>query len=255
MFTIKFQFFKEWKFWYKFIIATLIFVAVFYQFIYQLVNPDIIFKQDNDKNFYSQYDYSSLVVHYFSFFTTQSNMLVCGWLFYSAFNHDKEGKKKLLNINFSVAVATYISVTSLIFNFMLLPVEMFKEHSDPKYPGNWSFSNWTCSEILHTIGPIATVVYILLFMNFENHCLSTKLYLKKQFPKILVYPLIYGIYILIRNEIRVASNKPRVTNTPYFFMDVRQNIIWFFLSLMIIVFILISFSILYNFVIKKRLNK
>ncbi|WP_339021760.1 Pr6Pr family membrane protein [Spiroplasma endosymbiont of Atherix ibis] len=213
------------------------------------------------------YDYYGYVINFFSFFTIQSNILIVVWLLVGFFNHNKEGEIKILKKSFSLSVITYITVTAIIFNFMLLPQVLAS--GDNNFGALW----WVEQMVVHTLGPIAAVVYFLFFMK-QNLEFNFKKFIKKDFWIIAIYPVAYLIYTLSREELIYrsygsdASLAHKHQAYQYFFLEIHNKnalglgnesfmnngLTWLFIAIITIVGIIIGLGSLYLFIGSKTSN-
>ncbi len=269
---------KDWKLWYKLAIALLIIGFILEGLIRGIINiGDSVYKIDGqefekwavyigDKNSkdpakFVGYDYQGYIINYFSFFTIQSNILVAIWFMVSFFNHNKESETKFISRSISLCVVTYITITGLIFNGMLLPQVLLTENDLILTPF-W----WVEQMVLHTIVPIATIVYYLLLMKQKLN-FNFKEFIKKDFTVMCIYPIIYLICSLVRGELiyrSVGSDAILASKKgayPYFFLEIHNKqvsglsgIAWMFIAIIAILTIIIGLGSLYLFVASKINN-
>lgn len=253
---------KDWRFWFKLVLMLLVLFVVLWDFVMSIINPakEFIYTYTIDKDGVltesKVVDHIGSLVSYLSFFTIQSNIFVVVWLIIALIFHNREGEHKLLSTKISTLVAVYITVTMMIFNFVLLPQLSLTLDKDNTFnPINWGAFMWFKQMTVHLVGPLSFVIYILCFMKIQD-VKPTKQFLKEDSWKSLLYPLVYGIYILLRAEIRIASGMPTTgTSTfPYFFMNLREAWPAFIVVILIIVVLLMGLSTLYNFIIGKRVK-
>lgn len=269
---------KDWKFWFQLAIAILIFAAILTDYIDRMVNiSDLVGDNknsiwevnsfDKDGKALVGYDYAGFTFYYFTYFTTQSNIFVAVWCLISVIRFNK--KSITDNDLLTYAVATYITITMIIYQTMLFPTSFGKNADGVMILSLWGFENWFSQEILHLIAPIMFIVFVVRFR--ESHSLiSTKTLLTKKIWVSFTYPLVWGIGELIRGEFYYRSNRPVGTQYHYFFMNVHQNggdngypveslampgVVWFLIAILFILAISIGFFTLYNFVINKRESK
>ncbi|ALD66458.1 Pr6Pr family membrane protein [Spiroplasma cantharicola] len=269
---------KDWKLWYKLSISLLIIGFLLQGFIRGMINiGDSVYKIDgeefkkwaiyikdinnNKPGEFVGYDYQGYIINYFSFFTIQSNILVAIWFLVSFFNHNREGQVKFLSRTITLCVVTYITITGLIFNGMLLPQVLLTENDLVLTP-IW----WIDQMVLHTVVPIATIAYYLFLMKQELN-FSFKEFIKKDFLVMCIYPIIYLIFSLIRGELiyrSVGSNALLASKKgayPYFFLEIHNNqvsglsgIVWMFIAIIAIISIIIGLGSLYLFIASKINN-
>ncbi|AUB31672.1 Pr6Pr family membrane protein [Spiroplasma floricola] len=266
---------KDWKLWYKLVVALLILTFIVEMLIRGLLNissqtsknqPSIWTIWSKDGNVIG-YDYFGYVINRFSYFTIQSNILIVVWLLVGFFNHNKEGQIKILQKTFSLSVITYITVTAMIFNFMLLPKVLASSNN------NFKAILWVEQIIVHTLGPIAAIIYFLFFMKQDIE-FNFKKFIKKDFWRIAIYPFAYLVYILIRGELIYRSYGSNAALAgkhkayPYFFLEIHnKNVLglrnesfinnglaWFFIAIITIIGIIIGLGSLYLFIGQKTNN-
>lgn len=130
------------------------------------------------------------LLEYFSYFTIQSNLLVAlctGFVALSGFNGKWFTRPGVLS-----AVAVYITIVSLVYNFVL---------RSTFHPVGWAR---VADELLHVVNP---VLYLIFWAAISP---KTGITYKGTFSW-LIYPLFYIIYILVRGAL--------TTKYPYFFLD------------------------------------
>lgn len=255
---------RDWKFWFKLLTMILIFIAIIWDLVLNIAHPahEFVYEylpkqiegEDDPVVPTMIYDSAGAALSYLSFFTIQSNLLVAFWFMAALLK--TEGEHKLLTPKVSIFVATYITITMLIFNLVLLPEMFTRDKADTLYPTNWKWTAWFKQMTLHLVGPLLFIIYILFFMNVKE-VKGTKEFLKTDAPKVMYYPIVYGVYILIRAEIRIAMGMPTTGSAtyPYFFMNLRDSWYWFIMIVFILVGLCIGLSTLYNFIISKRIGQ
>ncbi|WP_342277063.1 Pr6Pr family membrane protein [Spiroplasma endosymbiont of Nebria brevicollis] len=134
----------------------------------------------------SHWNYIGYTLSWLSFFTTQTNVLVLVWFFIAIIKHLQEGKIKLLQSYFSLSVTVYITVTCLVYNFLLLPMALLN-NSNSMGLTSWQ---WLSQLILHTFVPILAVVYIIIFAK-HSQLIPTKMFYKQKLGLFFIYPVIY----------------------------------------------------------------
>ncbi|ARU92065.1 hypothetical protein SCLARK_001561 [Spiroplasma clarkii] len=93
-------------------------------------------------------NYEIFTIDFLSTFTILSNFLVLFWLLFAAIFYKKEGEAKLLSQTSGLIASVYISVTLVIYNFVLVPL-------DSAFPKD-SFNQYV-SIMNHVINPLAFV--------------------------------------------------------------------------------------------------
>ena len=123
-------------------------------------------------------------VHFFSFFTIDSNILSAVALLIGAFfllfrTGDNPPRYNL----FLAAVATYMITTGVVYNLLLRGIELPQGSTLP-----WS------NEVLHVVAPLWLLID-WLFAPGRAPIANTQLW------KILVFPLVWVIYTLVRGPL------------------------------------------------------
>ncbi|AUF83847.1 hypothetical protein CXP39_03590 [Mesoplasma syrphidae] len=245
-----------------FIIIT---VIIFQDFIHKLITIDTLtYKADDGtdvktwgyflgdgKTMY--YDRAGFIVNYFSFFTIQTNIMIAVWFFVLALFNSKVGKIKLISPTYSIAIATYISVTMLIYNTMLLPIHVPKDGLD-----------WFRQLSLHLIAPLVMICYTLFELKPDG-VIPVKEFAKKYLWKLYIYPIAYLIVSLIRGEIRRAGGWPRFTSYPYFFLEIHEKeaikgvpihgAVWLLIAAIFIIVIIAGLSLGFTKILNNRVSK
>lgn len=206
--------------------------------------------------FVQYYFKQSLFTNGFLSFTVQSNLFVVITLFLSLL------VKLLLNNKYNKSVfrfievleivaAVAISLTFIIFNFMLAPGLIYK--------GNVSYLFTFQSLILHFISPM---MYVITFLFLEEH----KFNIEDGFFGIL-FPFYYLFFVFLCNFKNIQFNNSRSNERyfPYFFMNYYDNGFFnignsileigfgYWILLLTILTIIITF--LYIRIIKNRYSK
>lgn len=117
----------------------------------------------------------------FSMFTIQSNLLVALWLILSIIYFNKDKEPFVLSSPVRGAVTLYITVTFLIFAFILEPIY---------HPEGWMLAT---NVGLHYIVPIAFIIDWLVTE-------TRKKYKWNYLPFWLIFPVVYLIYTLVRGH-------------------------------------------------------
>ncbi|WP_338985659.1 Pr6Pr family membrane protein [Spiroplasma endosymbiont of Diplazon laetatorius] len=237
---------------YKYFFGLLSFFTIFSYYIWNIVTA-------REVNGDYQGNYEIYTIDYFTTFTLLSNLLVQIWFIYAAINHKKEGRTKFLSNTTANALATIITVTLIVYNGILIPVEGFPSHP---------FSIFV-TLVDHAVVPVAFILYINLFMTNKEQVGLKEFFIKKfwiQFAMVLSYCL----YAMVRGEFRYNSSGDYYYNAkeginllyPYFFLDVHHvgpggipGYGWFFIAFFAILGMLVGFSFLYNFINNKVINK
>lgn len=269
---------KDWRFWYKIIIGLILVAALAYDWINGMVNMDTKFALNpasamkdgviTNQSKYDEamawgntwgvgngkYDYFGFTIFYFTYFTTQSNLFCIFWLFFAARHHLVEGNKSLTKTLVSISVATYITITGIVYNFMLFPLG-FIPNPDGSLPiSSWSAAQWLSQESLHTLGPITFILYVALFRSTGTQLIAHKKLMRTKWWVPFMYPIVWGIGELVRGEFYFQSGRPESSQYHYFFVDIHSKVsvaglpgvVWFFIAITFIFCLSFGFFTLYN---------
>jgi len=238
---------RDWKWWYKIVVFVLGLTAMLIVLISELLNMG---DEGSTKWLVDgHWDYDSYLMMYFSFFTHQSIFMVLAWLLWAIIYPKKEGKGKLLGFTPTILIATYISITAIIWTGLLLPLNIVGG-TEPHY-----WYSWASTLTLHLIVPITYLLYLVLWSK-KSQVLPVKSWVKHSWVTI-IYPLIYGIIMLIRYEVRYQSGFNGASSAPYFFFEIHNisngipNWIFFIIVILVIIGLAIGFSTLYAWSFKR----
>lgn len=121
-------------------------------------------------------------INYLSYFTMLSNTLVAATFTAAALFPDSRAGRFLLSPPVAMATAVYISITGLVFYFLLSRLYVI-DGWEARY-----------DHLLHYVMPPAYVLYWLLYI--------PKGWLHLQMvPRVIVPPLIYGIWTLVHGAL------------------------------------------------------
>ncbi|AVN60510.1 hypothetical protein CG007_02760 [Mesoplasma entomophilum] len=285
----------DWRLWYKIIFIVLMTFIVLFSYIQLFVNMSLIVKQINDLNLSSDISSEELskvltslniskatearlvftvtkegflnagyqpfeqFVQMSSFFTLISNLLVLIWMYVALFKPLDEGKKGILNNRTSIIFAAYITVTFLLYNFILrITVSDIANN----------FMSHFVNEMFHTIAPIFFVAYILFAVKWEEKDKLSFIELKKTWIYGILGLITYGAYAIIRGLLMVAGGTPGSSQQafPYPFLQVTEakvkmgaielpGIVLFLIFMVVIASICIGFTFLYSFIITKKIKR
>lgn len=140
---------------------------------------------------------------FFGYYTNLSNILVLGYFILKAL-------KIQTNVIVDFSVMMSITVTFLIYHFMIFPSEHTR-YKEGKL--TWNLFGPT-NMLLHYVNPLLTIFYWLFFCDKTE----MKWYYGLSF---LLVPTIYCIYILIRKMLNIPIDK-HGNIYPYEFMDVDK---------------------------------
>ncbi len=147
-------------------------------------------------------DVSIQVINFFSFFTIESNvltvvvMLIGAWFLFTRAGDDVGW---LLGLR--LATVTYMATTGIVYNLLLRGVELPQGTTLP-----WS------NEVLHLVGPVYVILDWLLAPG------RRPVAWKSLWP-ILIFPLAWGIYTLIRGPLTYDAILKRDYWYPYPFLN------------------------------------
>lgn len=221
-----------------------------------VIVSSITFTFDGSDNFRATYSPFEAIVTTSSFFTILSNILIMVWMYVALIKPEKEGEKGLLSEKGSLIIATFITITFLIYNIALRPLTFgMVSNAVPWQNVISKISN----EIMHTVGPLVFVMYVVLFMKHEQITkISTK---QMQSTWVLGIGLLvsYGLFAIIRGLMKELSGTPIQSAYPYFFLQITNHnallnvpgYAWFIIFVFILAGLCIGFSTLYKFLINK----
>ncbi|MBE4704087.1 Pr6Pr family membrane protein [Spiroplasma platyhelix] len=245
----------DWKFYFKLIFSLFFIATLLYNWLNPLINGITV--SDAEKEIAPNWEWfiqdkGDYTLNFFSYFTIQTNIFVALWFLLSAIFHSQEGKKtsKWFGPYMALGVTTFITITGLIYNTMLLPTQI----------NITGFSFWFTSVVEHMIVPIVMIVYFLAFMNKEKgSVLETKKFLKEKLVIFYVYPIVWLVTMLIRGEFRYNAGKAFAYQ--YFFINIHTKSYglagwaWLIIALVLIGLIVLGFTTLYNWIIYKQQGK
>ena len=131
----------------------------------------------------------------FSFYTTQTNLIVAGWITLSLIFYKKEDTPAILHPSVHGAITGYISVTWIVFALLL--------SASYQPTGIEAFTNIS----MHYIIPIAFIIDWFISESNVEYQYSWVVYW-------LIYPFLYLAYTVIRGAITGFY--------PYFFVDLNE---------------------------------
>lgn len=211
-------------------------------YIYNVVNGETI------RNDYSG-NYEIYTIDFLTTFTMLSNLFVLFWMLLAAIFYKKENDSKFLSYNCALTAGVYITVTFIIYNFVLVPL-------DTGFPSK-PFDQYV-TVVDHIITPIAFIIYLLILMP-KKEAVNLNEFFLKRFWVIFCLILGYCILTMLRGELRFRSSGTTYVGEgynllyPYFFLNVHQTgplgipgYGWFMIAFIAIVGILIGFCYLYN---------
>jgi hypothetical protein len=158
--------------------------------------------------------FGEMVIQFLSYFTILTNIIVAGYFTFQVLKKDSEIQK----LEIFTAITIYILIVGIIYQVILR--------------STWNPTGFRkiVDELLHTIIPLLTLIYWLLYENKSN--LNYK-----QISKWTLYPLIYFFYILIRGNFSGFYPYPFVDVNELGFTRVLINSFWilvFFVGLSVL---------------------
>ncbi|WP_338956092.1 Pr6Pr family membrane protein [Spiroplasma endosymbiont of Polydrusus cervinus] len=199
----------------------------------------------------SHWNYAGYTMSWISYFTTQSNFLVLIWFLIAIIGHRHEGIIKPLKTYFSLSVTVYITVTCLIYNFLLLPSILKNKDL------TWNAIRWAGQIMLHVVVPLLTIFYIVGFTK-QSTLVSTRQFYQQKLGWYFLYPILYGVYGIIKGILCKYSGMHPNIAYQYFFLQITNpkvaglsGIVWFVIAIVLISGIILAFGSLYHFIILK----
>lgn len=191
-------FHDKW-FFYKFFAAIVAWTSLLFAFLYHLLNKTYT------RDIETPFEYGLFIEHFISFFTHQTNFLVALWFTLAIFFHKKQAHKKywFLKFNTIINITTYISVTALTYLLFIYPLA-FKNLTLPKH---------LIGLLLHLVVPSLMVFYTLNYIG-KNY-VKTKDYWTNKNIIMLIYPISYCVFTLVRFFIYYALNLNLELGFPY----------------------------------------
>lgn len=179
--------------------------------------------------------------HSLSTFTLQTNIFVLFFFILILINYLKKRKSKWINSYLQLAVTIYISITVIIF-WLALFKPMLYTINFQKTSHIIKFIN---TFLLHLITPLLTIIFFLLTSGNKKWKIAPTSI--KALPLAISYMFIYLTYILIKGTFVGQINHTKTNifidySYPYFFLNIKSNLNYFFLYLF---FILILFILLF----------
>ncbi|MDQ0567823.1 Pr6Pr family membrane protein [Mycoplasma yeatsii] len=290
--------YKTLKFWYFLLFGSFLLTTILLAFIISVVNYSLVNQKINDfisknghmtseqlKDLISQqfsnvkkllnwsslyldekglinrisFNISEFAVYFFSFFTTITNILVAFWFILTAITIDKQNRKwKFLSTDSTFTITLLITVTFVIYNFILFPVSIATN--------KFKLNHWELMQntIVHIISPLIMISSYLFFIDHDQKYFSDKKNLYRVWSISVAILILYGVIAIIRGAIAVfgGASVDDTASFPYFFVQVfNSNVLGvhgvfiFFATTFIICMITILSSIIYWKIINKRLER
>ncbi|WP_342272918.1 Pr6Pr family membrane protein [Spiroplasma endosymbiont of Acasis viretata] len=202
---------KDWKFYFKLGFGLFFLAVLLYGLLSPLINGITVTdqqKKDARNWMWFTEDKGDFILNYFSFFTIQTNVFVIIWLISSAIFWEQEGRinSKWFGQYMTLAVTTFITITGIVFNVMLLPTLVNQLQT---------FYAWFTNIVQHIVVPIIMIIYFFIMPREQGSVFTTKEFWKKRMWMYYIYPVIWAVIMLIRGEFRWQAGK--VWAYQYFF--------------------------------------
>lgn len=218
----KLKFNKAWNYKTHVAIFCFLFLSLWFSFFVALFAPD--------SNFINT-PYMTRMGHYFAFFTTQSNIALCVFVFLWLCL-----KKHNQNWFFftQIAVITYITITFTVYWGGVIAFQEPYKH--------YFALNWATSILLHIFGPFCG--WFVFALNSGKYYHNIQKHHVFRLWMILLYPFCYLVVILFRGWVLINSNQSPSTWFPYFFLNWEKNGI---APLVLGVFIIFLFTVFFQY--------
>ncbi len=205
----------------------------------------------------STYDIGDMFFNWVCYFTTESNLFILISFIALWLRSDLENKKgTICSYNVTLAFCSYITITFLVYNLVLLP---------SKLPSNGL--SWFETIVLHMIAPLLYIFYFIVLFDIKatdvNDSkniakISYKKFLIKDLYKFYIYPILWFIFVELRGLTRHFSRVDSKTGSGaylYFFLD-PFNELTFLIIIFFVVFVVNALlSIFYVCITNAKINK
>lgn len=147
-------------------------------------------------------DLGLLTANFFSYFTFQSNLISAAVLVVGAAWLSTPGTREPTWLSVArAAITSYLAITAIVYNLMLRGLP----------PSGEEAAQWT-TETLHVVVPIVLLLDWVLAPG------RTRL-AWKQIATIMIYPIAWIVYTMVRGPLVIDQVKGRETWYPYPFLD------------------------------------
>lgn len=234
---------KDWRFIFKVITFLIFFLSILVGFVYAVfIDFWYVSPKDMLGGYYLRlYNLNVLI----SFWSVQTNVLAGLWFLYAILYHNREKDNRFTNTNSQIYITIYITVTFLIF-WGIIVTNVFENAMYDFNTRTWS--DLIITSITHLITPLLTIIYLIFSLGREKF--SYKNYAYKKSVIMLIYPIIYLIFVIIRAEM-VKRDEIDFMVSPYPFVDFYEpilNISRFWNNFILIIFwvsLLTTFLMMY----------
>lgn len=172
-------------------------------------------------------------IRFFSYYTILTNLIVGIYFLNKCLNVQSAFLNKAGTLT---AITGYITVVGLIYQTIL------------RYTWNPEGLQMIVDESLHSVTPVLTILYWILYGRKNKHSYS-------ELPGWLLYPLGYLIFVLIRGHFSGFYPYPFVDVSILGFSKVLLNSFWIFLLFVFLFLVFITISRLSGVNVKKPLNR
>ena len=190
------------NFYIKLVLFIFIFALIVYSFLLAVYDPAPKF---------AGLTKSDRISVFFSYFTIQSNVILCIYFFIFLFN--AKFNKHRIHFIIMLATTTYIIITMLVF-WIGIFTNVKSELQYDKY-------NWIATIFLHAIFPIVMILTFIFTAGYKYY--DFRYHHLKPMWAIMAYPFLYLISITIRGYFRTLSYPGKPGNFPYFFFNWYEN--------------------------------
>lgn len=244
---------KDWRFIYKLSSCILIFILSILTIIFS-VFIDFWYVNSSNKNDF----YISLVWQNFdvmlSFWSSQTIFIVNIWFLWSLIYHQREQSNKFTNVYTQINITIYITITVLIFWLGTFIDGISQLNLGLAWFWNLNTLSLSLSFLDHLVSPLLMIIFLIL--TFKKH--KFQINVKKQFILVVIYPIIYLIYVYIREAI-LQQHNVKTFLYPYNILNFNYSVIGIPLcinSILVVLLIIstIMFTTLFYLWINKKLQ-
>ncbi|WP_117276092.1 Pr6Pr family membrane protein [Mycoplasma putrefaciens] len=203
------------------------------------------------------FNFSEFSIYFFSFFTTITNLMVAMWFLVHGAKDENRFKKFILSSEATLIISLLITVTGVIYNFVLFPASIITN--------NFKLTHWELFQnaMVHIISPVVMVLCYLFLVDHDSNYYANKKNLNKVWLFSVLFLIGYTIYAILRGMVSIlgGATVDDKHSFPYFFVQVFNpnvfgipGIVLFLISMLIILSIVFFSSLIYWKIITKRLE-
>ncbi|MDQ7982806.1 MAG: hypothetical protein REH79_01125 [Spiroplasma sp.] len=206
--------YKDWLFLYKliaFIVGSSLLILGFILSVF----VQSWYVSGNDKiTFYHNLLWLANLDVMTSFWSVQTIVMAEIWFLFALIYHRREWKNKISNFNTQLNITVYITVTFVIF-WVAVGISFFTTLNVGFNFNDFSLTAKILGSLTHLIIPLSMIVLFLI----DSH--NKKYQAKKILFSVMIYPILYQLYVLIRATILDAYGVRLNTigSYPYKFLD------------------------------------